>query len=71
MWSFRNLNKAVSAIKSQVSFHPLVGVEPHFAQPEADGSLVRKFKQCRPIALSLCIRLHGYAVDQQMICRFF
>jgi hypothetical protein len=71
MWSFRNLNKAVSAIKSQVSFHPLVGVEPNFAQPETDGSLVGKIKQCRSISLSLCIRLYGYAVDQQMICPFF
>ena len=67
----RNLNKAVSAIKSQVSFHPLVGVEPNFAQPETDGSLVGKIKQCRSISLSLCIRLYGYAVDQQMICPYF
>jgi len=71
MRSFPDFNKAVSAIKSQVPFHPLVGVQPNLVQPEPDGSSVCKTKQCCSIALSLCIRLHGNAVDQQMICPFF
>jgi hypothetical protein len=71
MCSFRNFNKAVSAVESQVLFHPLVGVQPNFVQPEPDRSLICKVKQFCSIALSLCIRLHCYAVDQQMSCAFF
>src|SRR5580704_19391517 len=71
MRSFPNFSKAVSAIKSQVPFHPLVSVQPKFAQPEPDGPLVGKVKQCCSKALLLCIRLYGYAVDQQVIRLFF
>ena len=71
MCSFGNLNKAVSAVESQVLLHPLVGVQPNFVQPEPDRSLICKVKQCCSIALSLFIGLHCYAVDQKMICAFF
>src|SRR5215471_9404955 len=71
MRSFPNFNKAMAAVKSQVPFHPLIGVEPNFTQPEPDGSLVCKVEQCSSTALSLCTRLYSYTIDQQMIWAFF
>src|SRR6201981_1199287 len=71
MRSIPNFNKAVSEIKPQVPFHPLVGVQADLVQPEPDSSLICKVKQYCAIAPSLCIGLYGYTVDEQMIWAFF